>query len=97
MARVGFILKPDKSDAGELLARLARWLRADGHVPVLAHEDQIGIEGTEIVPESEMTSVDLLCVLGGDGTMLRASRVVGDSGIPVLGINLGQLGFLAGF
>jgi NAD+ kinase len=97
VARVGFILKPDKSDAGELLARLAAWLRADGHVAVVATEDQIGPEGTEIVPESAMTSVDLLCVLGGDGTMLRASRVVGDSGIPVLGINLGQLGFLAGF
>ncbi len=97
MARVGFILKPDKSDAGQLLARLAAWLRADGHVTVVATEDQIGIEGTEIVPESAMTTVDLLCVLGGDGTMLRASRVVGDSGIPVLGINLGQLGFLAGF
>lgn len=97
MARVGFILKPDKSDAGSLLARLVPWLRADGHVPVVADEDQITLEGAEIVPESELTGVDLLCVLGGDGTMLRASRVVGDTGIPVLGINLGQLGFLAGF
>ena len=97
MARVGFILKPDKSVAGALLARLAAWLRADGHVAVVADEDQIGIEGTEIIPESEMTGVDLVCVLGGDGTMLRASRAVGDSGIPVLGVNLGQLGFLAGF
>ena len=94
---MGFILKPDKSEAGALLARLTAWLRADGHVAVVATEDQIGVEGAEIVPESAMTTVDLLCVLGGDGTMLRASRVVGDSGIPVLGINLGQLGFLAGF
>jgi NAD+ kinase len=97
MARVGFISKPDKSVAATLLARLAAWLRADGHVAVVASEDQLTIEGTEIVAESELTSVDVLCVLGGDGTMLRASRVVGDTGIPVLGINLGQLGFLAGF
>ncbi len=97
MARVGFILKPDKSDAGALLTRLVAWLRADDHVAVLATEDQIAIEGCEIVPESAMVGVDLVCVLGGDGTMLRASRVVGDAGIPVLGINLGQLGFLAGF
>ena len=94
---MGFILKPDKSEAGALLARLTAWLRADGHVAVVATEDQIGVEGAEIVPESAMTTVDLLCVLGGDGTMLRASRVVGDSGTPVLGVNLGQLGFLAGF
>lgn len=94
---MGFICKPDKSVAGELLARLARWLRADGHVPVVANEDQIAVEGAEIVPESELTTIDLLCVLGGDGTMLRASRVVDDTRIPVLGINLGQLGFLAGF
>jgi NAD+ kinase len=97
MARVGFISKPDKSVAAALLARLAAWLRADGHVAVVASEDQLAVEGTEIVPESDLVTVDLLCVLGGDGTMLRASRVVGDTGIPVLGINLGQLGFLAGF
>ncbi len=98
MSRVGFILKPDKSEAGVLLDQLVPWLRARGHVPVVTTEDQVGPEGTEIVPEDELGgSIDLCVVLGGDGTMLRASRLVADARRPVLGINLGHLGFLTGF
>ena len=96
--RVGFILKPDKTEAGALLEDLVPWLREQGHVPVVTTEDQLAPAGTEIVPEDELgSSVDLAVALGGDGTMLRAARLVSDQGRPVLGVNLGQLGFLAGF
>jgi NAD+ kinase len=96
--RVGFILKPDKTEAGALLEDLVPWLRDQGHVPVVTTEDQIAPAGAEVVPEDEMgESVDLAVALGGDGTMLRAARLVSDHERPVLGINLGQLGFLAGF
>lgn len=98
MARIGFILKPDKSRAGALLDELAPWVREQGHVPVVTSEDQVAPPAAEIVPEDALgASIDLAVVLGGDGTMLRASRLVADAGRPVLGINLGQLGFLTGF
>lgn len=97
MAKVAFVLKTESAEARALADELARWLIDSGHSSVLTAEDGLEPEGAEIVPETALGEVDLVCVLGGDGTMLRASRVVGDSGVPVLGVNLGQLGFLAGF
>jgi NAD+ kinase len=96
--RVGFVLKPDKTEAGVLVAELVPWLAERGHVAIVPTEDQFTPPGAQIVPEESLAErVDLVVVLGGDGTMLRASRLVGDRGLPVLGINLGQLGFLAMF
>jgi len=96
--RVGFILKPDKTEAGALLEQLVPWLCREGHVPVVPTEDQIAPPGVEVISEDQLGDVvDLAVVLGGDGTMLRASRLVADRGRPVLGVNLGQLGFLAMF
>jgi NAD+ kinase len=52
-------------------------------------------DGVETLgPEELVAAVDLVIALGGDGTMLRAARVLGLTGVPLLGVNLGSLGYL---
>lgn len=64
----------------------------------LVYEPQIADlrEGLEGTPLDDVENLDLILSLGGDGTLLRAARIGCERGIPILGINLGRLGFLAG-
>ncbi len=84
--RIGLVLKRDKPEAQEIAARLHPWLAERGHKPVLLSPDD---------EKSLSREIDLLVVLGGDGTLLHGASLVSDRGIPILGINLGHLGFLA--
>lgn len=98
MNRVGFILKPDKTNAGALLGQLAGHVASLGAQAVVLPEDTAFAPGAQVVSEAELPSaIDMAVSLGGDGTMLRANDLVGDHGIPVLGVNLGRLGFMTQF
>ncbi len=97
MKRVGIVAKPDAPEAPALVRRLLAFLR-DRNVPVVLEKPTAAL-----VPELDVTAltrnelpseVDLLVVLGGDGTLLSMARSVGDLAVPLLGVNLGGLGFL---
>lgn len=94
MKKIGIICKTGKSEPAEILRELLPWLRQKGYETYVDIEtaSNLNIEGS---PRSEIPSlVDIIIVLGGDGTMLSVCRLVGDKGIPILGVNIGGLGFL---
>jgi len=96
MKRIGIIINAGKPQAGPVLERVARISKEEG-VELVAEDCTTKItKGKMNLAEATAfaTSVDLVVAMGGDGTLLRAARLVGRSGIPILGVNLGGLGFL---
>ena len=97
MTRFGIVSKPGAAKARGVVERLLDWLAARGHAAVLEKETA-GLVPAATVPsvgKAELPAqADLIVVLGGDGTLLSMARAVGDLGVPLLGVNLGELGFL---
>jgi NAD+ kinase len=93
--RFGFLLKRGKPEARELAAALAEVLVARGASLVALAEDAGAVPGAAVVaPDALAGAIDVLVVLGGDGTFLYGAALVGDRGIPIFGVNLGSLGFI---
>ena len=97
MTRVGLIAKPDAPAAPRVIRQVVEWLAAHGLTAVLEKETAglVPSASVQAASKPELPGlVDLLIVLGGDGTLLSMARAVGDLGVPILGVNLGGLGFL---
>jgi NAD+ kinase len=92
---VGVCLKPDDPLAAEVLRSLAKWLAGSGIELRCDASAARALERPAQAPRELAASVDLLVVLGGDGTLLGVAREIGDAQVPILGVNLGTRGFLA--
>ena len=91
---VGILSKPGRPDLPAILKPMVDWLESRGisYRPDSVTAEYLGRSGG--FDRSRPDDVDLLIVLGGDGTLLSAARGVGDREIPLLAVNLGGLGFL---
>jgi NAD+ kinase len=96
MAEVGLLLHHERDEVLVAARDLADWLAATGHGVRLPSDDAARAElaSLGVEPPAFATGLDLLVSLGGDGTMLRALDLVAAEGVPVLGVNFGQLGYL---
>jgi len=92
--RIGIICKTGRPEPIEILKDFLPWIRSKGYNVFLDNEtaEVLNIEGH--VRSQIPSLVDLIIVLGGDGTILSVARLIGSRGIPILGINLGGLGFI---
>jgi NAD+ kinase len=90
------ISKPGKTELAEIVPPLLTWFREHDYQIVVDPETAPHAPGLEVLARAEMACRPLhfVIVLGGDGTLLSAARSVSQAGIPVLGVNLGSLGFL---
>lgn len=92
---VGLVVRQDyPANAIALAAHLCGWLRGEGLVALANPETAARIGATPVSENELMASADLMVVLGGDGTLLGVARHICRRSIPILGINLGGLGFL---
>jgi NAD+ kinase len=87
--RIGFAYNPTIDAAVELSARAAGWCQVRG-----IDEWQLQSGDVDALVH-ELKTTDALVVLGGDGTFLRAVRAIAEVDVPILGVNLGKVGFLS--
>ena len=102
--RVGIVVKPHQPDALKTLCGVVEWLHQRGIELVsgpeiererIEHETGCAVQVVDAQKLPEI--VDMMLVLGGDGTMIATARMLGDREVPVLGVNYGGLGYLAEF
>ena len=95
MKCAGVIAKTIDPRAKDIVSGLCAWIEERGRKVVLDKETAALVGRGDAVVRAKMPEkCDFLIVIGGDGTLLAAARVVGTSGKPILGVNLGALGFL---
>ncbi len=94
MKKIGIICKKGRLEPQEILKELLPWLRQNGYESFVDIETASALNIKGYSRDDIPSIVDVILVLGGDGTMLSVSRLVAGKGVPILGINLGSMGFI---
>ena len=94
MSSVLLVAHHERPEAAELARSTSEWLRAHGHDPYVSDDDAGPLDLQHLADERSPETADLAISLGGDGTMLRTVKMLGGAGTPIIGVNVGQLGYL---
>jgi NAD+ kinase len=94
MVSVLLVAHHERAAAAALATEAALWLRDHGHECWMLPHDATALALHDVCADRDPAEADLVLSLGGDGTMLRAVHLVDGAPIPLLGVNLGRLGYL---
>lgn len=94
MTTIGIAVHRFRPEALELARAVCTWASGASMAVVIDESDALVID-SPFASTGDISSVDVLVCIGGDGTMLRAVRTLGGAPVPIIGVNLGMLGYLA--
>ena len=94
MQTIGVVIKRDRLQAAEFARDLVAWIVRQGVTALVEAENAAQIGGVGATKDVMIARADLIVVLGGDGTLLSVARLMRERAVPILGVNLGGLGFL---
>jgi NAD+ kinase len=96
LGRIGLVVHHDRPLAKELAHRVLTWADSLGADVVMGESDARVVGARSLAQDAEvLATADVVVAIGGDGTMLRAVRLVADAGVALVAVHAGQLGYLA--
>ena len=94
MSRVLIVAHHQRAEAAALAREASNWLTAHGHYVWMLPDDASALDMTDVASDEVASTADLVVSLGGDGTMLRSVQLLGGAAVPIVGVNVGLLGYL---